>query len=38
MNRQNVTGNRDTKMFERTARHTKKINIKPMNMRGGIRL
>lgn len=38
MKRINVTGKKDTKIFNATARKTKKININPKNMRGGIRL
>lgn len=32
------TGNKDSKIFKRTAVKTKKINVSPKVMRGGIRL
>lgn len=38
MKRIDVTGKNDTRIFNATARRTKKINIQPKNMRGGIRL
>ena len=38
MQRRDTEKNEDKRIFKNTAATTKKINIQPMNMRGGIRL
>lgn len=38
MRRMRVNRNRDRRYFSKTADRTKKINVKPVVMRGGIRL
>ena len=38
MSRTNTNKRRDAKIFKRTAATTKKINVSPKVMRGGIRL
>lgn len=38
MKTKNTKRTTDSKIFKRTAASTKKINISPKNMRGGIRL
>ena len=34
----NRRGRRDKRVFKKTAERTKKINVRPLQMRGGIRL
>lgn len=38
MKRESTNKKTDTRIFRNTAATTKKINIQPLNMRGGIRL
>lgn len=38
MKRRSVSRGRDRKIFKKTASRTRAINVKPMSMRGGIRL